>query len=328
MVVHVLYVGMGEDWGNLTRGVGYEEPLFQRSLASLPGVSSETFDYMALLARRGRADMSKMLARRVRESRPDLLFLVLLDEATAPSRETVREITETTDTTTALWVCDDPWQFDEFSRHWAPCVDWIITTDEDTLPRYSALGRGSHTLLLQWGCHPDKCFDQRPAAELDVSFVGQPHSDRRRLVQRLRDCGIRVSVFGHGWGEGSQRMDYGEMLSVFRRSKINLNFGRSIRESGLQIKARNFEVPGCGGFMLSSATPHLDRYFVEGHEVVTFGDEDDLLEKVRYYLDHDDERLGIARRGWQRCVAEHSWRHRWCALLERTGLERTGTARR
>ena len=317
-MVRILYVGMSEAWGNVTRGVGYEERFFGTSLASLPGVAAETFDYMAITARRGQADMSRMLARRVRETRPDLLFMVLLDTATAPSRETVREITETTNTTTVLWVCDDPWQFAEFSQHWAPCVDWIITTDADTLPRYHALGRGDHTMLVQWACHPDGPPERRPEADLDISFVGQPHSDRRRRVELLRNSGCRVSVFGHGWGEGSGRLDHGEMLAVFRRSKINLNFGGNVHDSGPQIKARNFEVPGCGGFLLTSDVPHLDQYFVDGHEIATFDDDADLVERVHHYLEHPEERRRIAHRGWQRCRAEHTWRHRWQLILERT----------
>ena len=133
--MRILYVGMGESWGNTARGAGYEERFFRDSLARMPNTALETFDFLAVLARRGREDMSRMLSDRVRDVQPDLLFMVLLDDDTAPLRQTVKDITEDTETVTMLWVCDDPWQFEGFSSVWAPCVDWIITTDVDTVIR-------------------------------------------------------------------------------------------------------------------------------------------------------------------------------------------------
>ena len=58
------------------------------------------------------------------------------------------------------------------------------------------------------------------------------------------------------------------MIEVFSRSRINLNLSnasnpwwRRWRRRRDQIKGRNFEVPGCGGFLLTQPADDLERYF-------------------------------------------------------------------
>jgi spore maturation protein CgeB len=87
-----------------------------------------------------------------------------------------------------------------------------------------------------------------------------------------------------------------------------------------QIKGRNFEVPGCGGFLLTGEADNLPDYFVEGKELVCFRGLDDLIDKVRYYLKHEDERAAIAEAGYQRTMREHTYVHRFIHIFERMGL--------
>ena len=61
-----------------------------------------------------------------------------------------------------------------------------------------------------------------------------------------------------------------------------------------QIKARTFEVPGAGGFLLSEENPNLAKYFRIGEELVTYRDNRDLAQKIRYYLDQPEERDATA----------------------------------
>ena len=62
-----------------------------------------------------------------------------------------------------------------------------------------------------------------------------------------------------------------------------------------QIKGRNFEVPGCGGFVLTDRAENLESYYTPGKEVVCFGDTEELVELARHYLAHEEERAAIAQ---------------------------------
>lgn len=87
-----------------------------------------------------------------------------------------------------------------------------------------------------------------------------------------------------------------KMPDIFWRSKINLNFTLRSITSGIPLRA--LDVMGAGGFLLSNYQPELAEYFVPGEEFVFFEDENDLSEKVNYYLSHEEEREKIAYRGW------------------------------
>ena len=54
--------------------------------------------------------------------------------------------------------------------------------------------------------------------------------------------------------------------------------------------------------------------FEEGIEAEFFGDDDELVQKARHYLERDSERGDIARRGQQRCVTSG---YSWDALMKR-----------
>ena len=62
--------------------------------------------------------------------------------------------------------------------------------------------------------------------------------------------------------------------------------------------------------------PDLAGLYDEGHEVEAWSDIDELVEKARYYLAHEDEALAIAERGHKRWKADHTWERRFCALLD------------
>ena len=87
-----------------------------------------------------------------------------------------------------------------------------------------------------------------------------------------------------------------------------------------QIKGRNFEVPGCGGFLLTGRAENLEAYYEIGREIVCFESTEELIEKARYYLAHEDERAAIARAGYERTMKEHTYAHRFAEIFRRAGL--------
>jgi spore maturation protein CgeB len=89
---------------------------------------------------------------------------------------------------------------------------------------------------------------------------------------------------------------------------------------GDQIKGRNFEVPGCGGFLLTGRADNLENYYAPDNEVACFTGVDDLVVQVRRYLQDPDLREAVATAGLRRTVREHTYVHRFTEIFERVGL--------
>ena len=85
------------------------------------------------------------------------------------------------------------------------------------------------------------------------------------------------------------------MPLVFAGSRINLNICLRSIHSGIPLRV--LDIMACGGFVLSNWQPEIEEYFVEGVEIVTFDSLKDCLEKMAYYLTHEEERKQVADAG-------------------------------
>jgi spore maturation protein CgeB len=65
---------------------------------------------------------------------------------------------------------------------------------------------------------------------------------------------------------------------------------------------RTFEVPACGAFMMTERTEEHREIFEEDRDTVFFGSIDEAIEKIRYYLEHNAERICIAQNGYNKIV--------------------------
>jgi len=87
-----------------------------------------------------------------------------------------------------------------------------------------------------------------------------------------------------------------------------------------QIKGRNFEIPGCGGFTLTGLAEDLSDYYKPGRDVACFSTPDELVRRLRHYLAHEDERRAIAESGYQRTLRAHTYVHRFVEIFNTMGF--------
>lgn len=88
---------------------------------------------------------------------------------------------------------------------------------------------------------------------------------------------------------------YSRMPEVFRKSKINLNMTLRSITSGISLRV--YDILGAGGFCLTNYQEDIAKLFKDGEELVMFTDENDMLNKLEYYLLHEEERMAIALNG-------------------------------
>jgi spore maturation protein CgeB len=344
----ILYVAMKYDYGKPAQGYSFEHCNFYETLVQM-GHEVIYFDFMTLMHEHGKDWMNQSLVEIVETENPDFMFTALFTDEISP--ETIKYISDKTRTITFNWFCDDHWRFDEYTKNWAPLFNWVSTTASSALPKYEAIGY-SNFIKTQWACNHFAYEKINAQFEYDVTFIGQPHGNRRQTVQYLRQNGIRINVWGNGWDTG--RLSQEGMIRVFNSSRININLtnastvpsgiqypGNSLKRvlsrlkrllvgvfspnldadvevaKAQQIKGRNFEVPGCGGFLLTDNADNLEDYYLSNKEIVCFEGNDDLIEKIKYYLEHEEERMKIAQSGYERTLREHTYVHRFNQIFKR-----------
>lgn len=104
-------------------------------------------------------------------------------------------------------------------------------------------------------------------------------------------------------------IDYYQMAPlVFKKAKINLNISLRSIKSGIPLRA--FDIMGAGGFLLSNFQADFLDDFVPGEDFVYFESKSDMLDKIDYYLSHEEERAAIAQNGHDKVAAAHTYIHR------------------
>jgi spore maturation protein CgeB len=354
----IFYIGLKNDYGSPTLGTSYEWGNILPAFQNIPELEVTTFPFDEVLRNVGREKMNSLLLQQIHDKKPDVCFFVLFTDEILMS--TLHRIKKEVKTVTVNWFTDDHWRFDLYSKYWAPCFDWAITTDYSSVEKYKSKGY-CNIIQSQWAFHCDDAsvVPESSQYSYDVSFIGQTHSVRRKIVERITRAGIGIVCWGKGWERG--RLTNEQMRESFVQSKINLNFsessntwslrrlaktifhrrcdnsyrlntpGQVFRETcslyadrRLQVKARNFEIPGYGGFLLTSYVQGLEQYFEIGKEVAVYRSEKELIEKIRYYLQHDDERETIRQAGHERTLREHTYEQRIRDIFQKINMPLNG----
>jgi len=168
--------------------------------------------------------------------------------------------------------------------------------------------------------------DDRKRFAAPVGFIGSHALHRAHAIAHLIRNGIPVAVYGNGW-IGSEAWETirpnfrskgllaDEYVKAINGMDIALHFLR--RENRDEQDSRTFEIPACGVCMIAERSFKHEAFFRENEEAIFFDTQEELLEKVRYYLAHPSESRRIATAGRQRSLASGYDHHsRMKALLE------------
>jgi spore maturation protein CgeB len=347
----IFYAGAEYDHFDPKRGTSFEHENFYTSLKAYPSAEVTYFKFERILEI-GREKFNAEILAAARREKPDLFFAFMYSEELDPAM--LAELKK--ETRTMAWFADDSWRFYNYSKFWAKHFTWAITTYSYMPALYKAAGQ-PNVIRSQWAANTAhyKPRSKSALAEVpDVAFVGGWSAPRGQIVERLKRKGIPVKVYGGGGWPDAKRVSEEEMLELFSLSKINLGlnpppglwsqntlgrwlFRPTMNKVALdlhlaaninswrhmtvpQIKARHFQIPACGGFVMTSMADDLGEWYVPGKEIVIYENEDDMAEKVKYYLAHEAERKAIAQAGYERTVRDHTYEKRFRAIFQAAGL--------
>ncbi len=328
---------------NPNRGMSFEYNNFFLTLKNMKDVEVVEYPF-DLILEVGKEKYNEHLLDLVRAEKPDLLFVFMYTDELNP--KTLLAIKNETKTVSVAWFADDYWRFFNYSKFWPPYFDFVVTTYSRAVAWYNQAGF-QNVIRSQWGANTELYKPVQAERDIEVSFVGQYKSARGRLMKKLEQNGIKVEAFGYGWPNGKVSQE--EMLSIFSRSKINLNINarpglfssrviariflkKSIDKLVpdyhfidnlkayfhfpiLHTHARPFELAGCGGFVISGYSEDIGDYYKENQEMVFYKTENELIEKIGYYLAHREERERIAKAAYERTIREHTYEARFRELF-------------
>lgn len=118
--------------------------------------------------------------------------------------------------------------------------------------------------------------------------------------------------------QGGHLLYHSQMPLVFKNSKINLNITLKCLQSGIPLRA--LDIMGCGGFLLSNYQPELDEYFKNGVEYVSYGCIEEIPDIVNYYLTHEDDRIAIAKKGYEKVAENYTYEKQLAKIFELASL--------
>jgi hypothetical protein len=192
----------------------------------------------------------------------------------------------------------------------------------------------------------DACFDNTKTPEtlfgherdIDIIFIGTQHLDKLPLLATVkRAFGRRFKLFGiasfkknvyfnlrHNARAWVRTAPFEKYVPLYQRAKIGINVHN--RGKYTVGSYRLFELPGNGVMQISDGGEYLSDFFEVGSEIVGYEAADELIDKLHYYLLHDEERQAIALRGYQRVMRSHrlAQRMREAAEMIDSAMGRTG----
>lgn len=192
----------------------------------------------------------------------------------------------------------------------------------------------------------DACFDGGKSEEsvfsgdrdIDVLFIGALHLGKMPFLARVRKAlGRRCKLYGvsslkrnvyfnlkYGFPGWIRPVGFEAYVPMYQRTKIGFNVHN--RGDYTVGSYRLFELPANGVMQISDGGVYLNEFFRMGDEIVGYSNADDLIDKIRYYLAHDEERVRIAVNGYRRVMKDHRLRDRMneAGRLIQKGMQQIG----
>ncbi len=187
--------------------------------------------------------------------------------------------------------------------------DWLQFLSKDVWDKVSVLQHASSTARY-YPCKKNSKFI------CDVAMVGLYRKERAEQLAVLRDYDLRI--YGYNWEEGFDIFPWlkdkyfgpasaEEVNQIFNSARIVIGSnGMGTPDfPGYTITQRTYDIPLAGNFQLSVYAPAAIPAF--DNTVIMFHDNEELKRLVEYYLEHPEEREGLAKKAHKIALERHTY---------------------
>tara|TARA_B100001057_G_scaffold499547_1_gene610663 strand:+ start:829 stop:1875 length:1047 start_codon:yes stop_codon:yes gene_type:complete len=208
-------------------------------------------------------------------------------------------------------------------RHFIKCIpfyDLIFAYRHQNLDDFKKKGANRVALLRSWFI-PEINFpvyllkEDKIKYTSDVVFIGHYEKDiRLEYLEEIVKAGYNLKIFGPPY----------EWNRVILKSKIlkhlypinliwNVEYSKAISGAKIAIcffsklnrdtyTRRCFEIPATRTMLLSEYSQDMTVIFKQGAEVELFKSKEEMIKKIKLYLENDDLRLKVAIKGYQKVI--------------------------
>ena len=173
-------------------------------------------------------------------------------------------------------------------------------------------------------CSEETMFNFMTGAAEKMEFYTR-WKKRAPIIKALLEGGVTVHCFGNGWDKpdlanhpgflyhGNVSCEPGREL--FKHAKIQVNISHYFNSGAHD---RIFSSMIRGALCFAEHSEYLDEIFTDEKDIVFYDSRDlnGLVDKVKYYLNHDKERLRIIKAAFEKVRREHTWLNRAVDIIK------------
>lgn len=199
-------------------------------------------------------------------------------------------------------------------------IDYHFVAASRLIPEWRKLNENTHWLPqgLQEEIYkkPTKITDEdRRKYECDVCFCGTisgpHHGSRQPYIKTIMQAGFKLNLWGNGGRPKIYNEEHNKQAAL---AKINLCCS-GWPQNGKCTSVRNYKILGAGGFVLELFRPGIYDFF-PADALDCYRNPEELVTKIRYWLDHEKERKEIAENGHKWVRENATYKHRIKAALD------------
>lgn len=262
------------------------------------------------------------------EFKPDLVFVF---QAVPISAESMKFLSQSK---SILWIMESIYE----KRHIYDIrkyFDSLFLYIESDLPKLYQEDK-TKAYFLPCAVNEKVYYPQSKSEEIDILFIGNLNIDRLQsqramllleIVKRFQKLNIKI------YGTLSPALEekfsqefprYKEYFqnktvtpqmanSLYNKSKICINIHSSGRTDG--TNQRFFELLGSKSFQIVNENDFINTHFTD-REVVTYKNEQDLFNKISYFIENNNDRIEISENGYEKVISGHTFKHRISTIID------------
>jgi len=189
--------------------------------------------------------------------------------------------------------------------------DYLITTKSFEIEHYHKVKDKSQVLYVTQGF--DKEIHKKGSIlfkeKSGVVFLGHYEKERAEVIEKLIKNNIDVTLAGIKWEDFASRFATNKNLNYLGSGVYGKDYVKAIQNAKIAWGAiskwipelhttRTFEIPACGTALLTETNQEISSFF-KPNEAVFYEDLDDLIQKLKFYLENDSELEVLTHMGYE-----------------------------